>query len=93
MICVKIMAVYSQNRINKVCQQNVCNVTSCGTYTYQNSFNLFIFCPSGNKSREIALRKEICPLTLHEERSSSGYKQHDIEDKEWRKIHNMQRYD
>jgi hypothetical protein len=30
---------YCQNRVNKVCQQNVCNVTYCGAYTYQNPFN------------------------------------------------------
>jgi len=101
MVCVQIMAVYCQNRINKVCQQNVCNVTSCGTYSLQSPFNgefvylikPCLFSVSGNKSREIASRIEICSLILHEERSYSGSKQHDIEDKEWRKIRNMQRYD
>jgi len=100
-MCVQIIALYCQNRISKVCQQNVYNVTSCGTYTYQNPFNGdFVYpietclfsVPLVTNHVKLLCGKKICSLTLHEERSSSGSKQHDVEDKEWRKIHNMQRY-
>ena len=38
-VCVRIIGVYCRYCINKMCQQNVCKVISCGTYTYQNPFN------------------------------------------------------